>query len=105
MRKVFISHPFKNNPELNQLRVEEITSELKHRDDILLVSPLHLFSMYETEKDGARMFIMDICFDLIESCDEVWFYIYGKMSDGQKKEYEYAKFQNKIIKMIYRERD
>lgn len=104
MRKVFISHPFKNDPELNQFRVEEICNSLKKRDDILLISPLHLFSMYETRKDDARMFIMDICFDLIESSDEVWFYIYGKMSNKQKKEYEYAKFENKIVKMIYREK-
>lgn len=101
MRKVFISHPFKNDPKLNQFRVEEIVSKLKHRDDILLISPLHLFSMYETEKDGARALIMNICFDLIEDCDEVWIYVYGKMSDRQRKEYKYAKFMDKTIKFIY----
>lgn len=100
MKGVFISHPFKNNPELNQLRVEEIASRLRDRDDILLISPLHLFSMYDEEKTGSRDLIMDICFDLIEAAEEVWFYVYGEMSDGQLKEYSYAYFLDKKIKII-----
>ena len=85
MKRVFISHPYKDDPKGNKKRVDTICRELAEKDDILPISPLHLFSFMEN--DDNREEILQVCFRLIDICDEVW--IYGD-SEGCRKEREYA---------------
>jgi hypothetical protein len=49
MKRVFISHPYKDDPKGNKKRVDTICRELAERDDILPISPLHLFSFMEDD--------------------------------------------------------
>ena len=90
MKKVFISHPFKEDPEKNRARVDKICKSIK---DHLPISPLHLFAFMES--DGERDTIMEVCFRLIDISDEVW--IYGD-SEGCRIEKEHAMQTGKIIR-------
>ena len=92
MRRVFISHPYKDDPKENKKLVDTICMELAEKDDILPISPLHLFSFMED--DLQREEILHVCFRLIDICDEVW--IYGD-SEGCEKERDYALSRGKKV--------
>ena len=91
MKRVFISHPFSSDPEGNRVRVDIICHDLA-KQGILPISPLHLFSFMEN--DDNREEILQVCFRLIDICDEVW--IYGD-SEGCEKEREYAISRGKKV--------
>ena len=90
MNKVFISHPYSDNPKLRLLQVDYICSNLP--PNILPISPLHLFSF--EDDDSRREEILQVCFNLIDMCDEVYIYDYNGgyhgLSGGQKYELHYA---------------
>ena len=92
MKRVFISHPYKDDPKGNKKRVDTICRELAEKDDILPISPLHLFSFMEN--DDNREEILQVCFRLIDICDEVW--VYGN-SEGCNKERYYALSRRKRV--------
>ena len=98
--RVFISHPFQGDEKENIKKVNNICKSIMSKNkDILPISPLHLWSFME--EDGIyRQEILLFCFDMISFSDEVWFYKYGELSSGQKKELEYAKLANKKIRII-----
>jgi len=91
VKRVFISHPFSSDPEGNRVRVDIICHDLA-KQGILPISPLHLFSFMEN--DDNREEILQVCFKIIDICDEVW--IYGD-SEGCKKEREYALSRGKKV--------
>jgi len=91
VKRVFISHPFSSDPEGNRVRVDIICHDLA-KQGILPISPLHLFSFMEN--DDNREEILQVCFRLIDICDEVW--IYGD-SEGCEKEREYAISRGKKV--------
>ena len=86
MKKTFISHPYSDNPELRLKQVDCICRNLP--PDILPISPLHLFSF--EDNDSRREQILQVCFDLIDMCDEVYVYYYEGVSQGQSSELLYA---------------
>ena len=92
MRRVFISHPYKDDPKGNKKRVDTICRELAEKDDILPISPLHLFSFMED--DRQREEILQVCYRLIDICDEVW--VCGD-SEGCGKEMNYALSRGKKV--------
>ena len=81
MKRVFVSHPYKDDPKGNKKRVDTICRDLAEKDDILPISPLHLFSFMEN--DDNREEILQVCFRLIDICDEVW--IYGTARGARRK--------------------
>lgn len=88
MKKIFISHPFQNDPEENFKKVDMLLESLrKKHTDILFISPLHLFSYFESEVQKFREHIIEFCKHLLEECNEIW--VYGK-SAGCVKEAQYA---------------
>jgi hypothetical protein len=91
VKRVFISHPFSSDPEGNRVRVDIICHDLV-KQGILPISPLHLFSFMED--DLQREEILQVCFRLIDICDEVW--VYGD-SEGCRKERAYALSQGKMV--------
>ena len=95
MRRVFISHPYKDDPKGNKKLADTICRELEERGDILPISPLHLFSFMEN--DDKREEILQVCFKIIDICDEVW--VYGD-SEGCRREAKYAKSVGKPVKMV-----
>ena len=95
MKRVFISHPYKDDPMGNKKRVDTICRELAEKGDLLPISPLHLFSFMK--EDSNREEILRVCFRLINICDEVW--IYGD-SEGCRREAQYAKSVGKPVRMV-----
>ena len=93
MKRVFISHPFSSDPEGNRVRVDIICHDLV-KQGILPISPLHLFSFMEN--DDNREEILQVCYRLIDICDEVW--IYGD-SEGCRMELEYARSIGKVVRV------
>lgn len=87
-KRVFISHPYQNDPQGNVERANKICKRIveRSRGHILPVSPLHLFSFLEDDK-GYRSNIMFICYQIIPICDELW--VYGD-SEGCRTERQYA---------------
>jgi len=100
IRCLFISHPFSGNEEENFRKVNNICKSIMSKNNsILPISPLHLWSFMK--EDGIyRQEILLFCFNLIFISDEVWFYKYGELSSGQRKELEYAKRADKRIRII-----
>ena len=90
--RVFISHPYADDPKGNFKKADKICKELI-KQDITPISPLHLFSFYDNDENRAE--IMAICKSLIDISDEVW--IYGN-SEGCMQELKYAKEKGKPIK-------
>jgi hypothetical protein len=93
--RVFVSHPYKADPEGNKKKVDLICKDLVNQGHIP-ISPLHLFSF--CENDNEREEILDICRCLIDICDII--YIYGD-SEGCNIEKEYAEIVGIPIKVIY----
>lgn len=85
---VFISHPLSGDVKNNREKVDKVCKNILEEYDkqVIPISPLHLFKFIDNE-EGLRDSIMQVCFFLIEGCDEVW--IYGD-SEGCKLEKEYA---------------
>ena len=81
-----------DNIELRRKQNDYICRNLP--DDILPISPVKMFEF--EDDDSRREEILQVCFDLIDMCDEAWFYMYGNyrsvagyLSEGQAKEYDY----------------
>lgn len=85
MKRVFVSHPYTSNPELNKHRVDIICKRLLH-SGVLPISPLHLFAFMGSDR-GVRDDLMSVCYSLIDFCDEVW--VFGD-SPGTQAEVRYA---------------
>jgi len=93
MRKVFVSHPLSGDFPGNRAKVDKICREIAARG-YLPISPLHMFSFYDRENGDIRDAILELCFKLIDLCDEVW--VYG-ISDGCLLEAAYAKLAGKPV--------
>lgn len=101
MKRIFLSHPFAENPQLNSQRVNNICDDLvNYYDDVLPISPLHLFSYFNVDRPEYREEIISFCTDLMMLCDEIHFYKYGELSKGQKIELNYAKMRNLKYEII-----
>lgn len=94
MVRVFVSHPLSGDFEGNRARVNRICKRIAESGR-LPISPLHLFSFYDSEDDELREAIMQVCFRLIDICDEVW--VYGD-SDGCRREAAYARSIGKSVR-------
>ena len=95
MKRIFVSHPFKDNPEINRKIVDSICKELV-KDGYLPISPIHMFGFMEN--DDHRKEIMSVCAELIEMSDEVW--VYG-WSEGCNFEAGTAEKIGKPVKRFY----
>lgn len=96
-KRAFISHPYKDNPIENKESVDKICKYLVHQE-IIPVSPLHLFSFYENDRDRDE--IMNICYDLIKICDVV--FVFGD-SEGCQLERKFAYEIDKPIEVFFNE--
>jgi len=88
-RRIFISHPYADNPEKNMKQVDKICKAIINREEGIPISPLHLFSCMKN--DEYRQQVMLMCFDLIKKCDVL--YSFGD-SKGCETEKYYALDRN-----------
>jgi hypothetical protein len=95
-KMVFISHPCAGNIEGNRKKVDTICKEImKKHDNVLPISPLHMFSYIENDND--RDYILDACYQMIDMCAELW--SYGS-SEGCDSEVYYA--HKAGVKVVYK---
>lgn len=78
--------------EGNRKAVTEICMEVIDKG-YLPISPINMFDFIQDEKD-LRDDILQVCYDLIDICDEVW--VYG-CSTGCKFEDAYARLMGKKV--------
>jgi len=88
MKKTFITHPYKNDPENNK-KDADIICRLLYEDGLMPVSPLHLFSFIDEEKEDTRELIMESCFVLI-AYDVQQVFAFG-VEGGCRREIGFAK--------------
>jgi len=88
-KRVYIAHPFAGDPEGNREHAEEVVQlVLQQFDQVLPVSPLHLFKFLPTDADETmREDIMATCLGLLNQCDEVWHF---GLSKGVWREIKFA---------------
>ena len=97
---MFISHPFSGDEIQNRQLVDKACKQIiNQHENILPISPLHLWSFLETDRN-YREKIMEFCYRMIDNSDQIWFYLYDELSEGQQKELIYAVKTNKAIKFI-----
>ena len=82
-----------DNIELRRKQNDYICRNLP--DNVLPISPVKMFEC--EDDDSRREQILKVCYDLIDMCDEVWFYDYNGFSDGQICELGHA-LSKKLIR-------
>lgn len=87
MKVIYVAHPFRGDEIVNAGKVARICREL-HKDypDYLFVSPIHAFSWFLDDHDGA----LEHCLRMLARCDEVLFFGEWWNSDGCQRELAYA---------------
>jgi hypothetical protein len=83
MRTVYVAHPFRGDEVRNAGKVAEICRRL-HTEypDTLFVSPIHAFSWFRDDHEGA----LQHCLWMLAKCDELWVFGEWWNSDGCKRE-------------------
>lgn len=99
MKKVYISHPFKDDREGNFREVTRICSAIAQtHETVMPVSPIHMFSFLDDEEPDQREKALGYCLNLINDCDEVWVFGEWKDSEGCVKEVKMARLLGKTIR-------
>ena len=81
MKRVFVSHPFRENEEENFKKVSEICLRITEKyKDVVPVSPIHAFGFLDDNKH--REMALRFCRSLMEGCHEVWFFGNWRFSEG-----------------------
>lgn len=82
-RRVYVCHPFRDDPVRNMERVRDICAELV-ADGYLPLAP-HLFLPQILDETTDREVAMKLCLELLDDCDEVR--VFGSdITDGMREE-------------------
>lgn len=88
MKKIYIAHPYNNNPENKDLAEKYIREFVNENSKVLYLSPIHatgyMYEWYQYE-EGIKL-----CFELLKLCDEIYICGDWQSSRGCRLEYEYA---------------
>ena len=87
-RRVYVCHPFGNDPAGNIERVRAI-SQFLIDDGALPIAP-HLYLPQLLDEATEREQALRFCLELVDTCDEVRVFG-GRVTAGMKREVEYAK--------------
>lgn len=99
MKRVYISHPYKNNRERNFREVTEICAAIAHtHETVMPVSPIHMFSFLDDREPEEREKALGYCLNLISDCDEVWVFGDWRSSEGCVKEVNMARLLGKTVR-------
>jgi hypothetical protein len=98
---VYIAHPYGSDP-WNEYQIKRIILELTEKyPDIMFMSPVPAFSfMYNIVSYEHGM---DMCFWILNHCDECWFFGDYTSSKGCMMELNYCKENNISYKIINKE--
>lgn len=85
MKKIFISHPYRNDPKHNREAITGIFLRLKDLG-ILPFSPIHAFTPLNEHVPEEREIALQFCENMIPLCDELWLFGDWQKSDGCQRE-------------------
>lgn len=101
LKKVYISHPFKNNPKKNMRSVYSICRHIAlNMPHILPVSPLNMFSFLNDSNKYERRKALGYCLRVLSLCDEVWVFGSWKESEGCRMEVKEARKLGKAVRFF-----
>ena len=88
MKTIYVAHPFRGDEVRNAGEVAEICRRL-HAEypDTLFVSPIHAFSWFRDDHEGA----LQHCLWMLAKCDELWLFGEWRHSEGCLMEHTEAK--------------
>jgi hypothetical protein len=102
-KKIYVSHPYRGKTgtiqevKKNVNEITEICRELLlNRNDIIIISPVHMYS-FMTYSDDQEL-VLEKCSELLLMCDEIWLYGEWKNSEGCVYEEQLAKKHDIITK-------
>jgi hypothetical protein len=96
-RRVYVCHPFADDPEANAERVRGICRALTESGFLPIAPHLYLpqFLDEETERDRA----LSLCLELVGACDEVRVYG-GRVTSGMRREIERAEAMSIPVRFV-----
>ena len=86
-RRVYVCHPFADDPEGNAERVREICRALSE-SGFLPIAP-HVYLPHFLDEKTERERALSLCLELVETCDELRVYG-GRVTAGMRREIEHA---------------
>lgn len=97
-KAIYIVHPLRENVpdeklgatvQRNYKKITSICNKIaSSNDDILILSPIHAFSFFDTHGDQTE--VLSMCANLLERVDEVWVYGNWQHSEGCRHEIKNA---------------
>lgn len=96
MKRVYICHPYSDDPAGNAEKVRVICRSLAERGFNPIAPQLYLNQL--VLEDTQRELAMKICLDLVKMCDEVW--VYGEPPAGMRQELELCSRMSKPVKRV-----
>jgi len=97
MKRVYIAHPFRDNPVVNLEKVKTYI-KLAAEKGYLPLCALPVFGPFYGVID--ENYVMKACFEMIDFCDEIWMCGDWLNSQGCTEEYKYAAKQGKMIRIL-----
>lgn len=94
MRRIYICHPYANDPDGNKAKVDKICKDVL-KQGVLPISPIHAFGYMQD--DSHRQEVLQACLRLLEMCDEVW--VYGDSEGCQIEQYVAGTKGLKVVDM------
>lgn len=99
MKRIFISHPFRNDPAGNAQKISTICERLA-KLDIAYFSPIDNYQALDDLDAKQREYALRCCKEWIKHCDEVWFFGDWQPSQGCQMEFQAAKWGIKTVRFI-----
>jgi len=96
-RRVYVCHPFADDPEGNVQRVREICRALADSGFLPIAPQVYLPQFIDEDSERAQA--LSLCLELVGACDEVR--AYGdRISAGMRREIEYAEARGIPVRFV-----
>ncbi|MBP2656228.1 MAG: hypothetical protein H6Q73_3797 [Firmicutes bacterium] len=88
MKRVYIAHPLRGNVTENIQQATDICLKYARQGEVIPLSPLHAFQFLDITGDQVKA--MQMCFELLAMCDELWIHGPWWTSEGCQAEICFA---------------
>lgn len=92
IRKIFVSSPLRGNVETNIENARKYCKKvLDDTGDIPIAPHVYFTQFLDASNDYENQIALDLGFELLSGCDEIWVFQDNGISEGMKQEIELAK--------------